>query len=207
MTGRPVPKPEGYLIHVWIRQITPMIWRRLLVRSDSTLADLHYTLQIAFAWTDYHLHRFRIHGKEFGIPRMGGPWYSEDARNVRLTDFQFRVNERFLYEYDLGDCWEHEVRVERFIPAGQARVYPVCIGGSRAGPPEDCGGPIAFAERRDAAPRQARELLGQIAECVRERDMTALRDRIEEIPELEEWLLLHKFDRRVLPQLQMLPKS
>src|SRR5450755_493756 len=70
MTGRPVPKPEGYLIHVWIRQITPMIWRRLLVRSDSTLADLHYTLQIAFAWTDYHLHRFRIHGKEFGIPRI-----------------------------------------------------------------------------------------------------------------------------------------
>ena len=87
----------------------------------------------------------------------------------------------FCNEYDLGDCWEHEVRVERFIPAGQARVYPVCIGGSRAGPPEDCGGPIAFAERRDAAPRQARELLGQIAECVRERDMTALRDRIEEI--------------------------
>jgi Plasmid pRiA4b ORF-3-like protein len=196
MTGRSGSEVEGYLIHVWIRQITPMIWRRLLVRADSTLADLHYTLQIAFAWTDYHLHRFRIHGKEFGIPRMGGPWYSEDARKVRLTDLRFRVNERFLYEYDLGDCWEHEVRVERFISAGQARVYPICIGGSRAGPPEDCGGPIAFAERRDAAPRQARELLGQIAECVRERDMTALRDRIEEIPELEEWLLLHKFDRR-----------
>ena len=70
MTGRPVSEAEGYLIHVWIRQITPMIWRRLLVRSDSTLADLHYTLQIAFAWTDYHLHRFRIHGKEFGIPRI-----------------------------------------------------------------------------------------------------------------------------------------
>lgn len=36
-----------YRLHVWIRQISPMIWRRLLIRSDSTIADLHYTLQIA----------------------------------------------------------------------------------------------------------------------------------------------------------------
>jgi hypothetical protein len=39
---------EVYRLHVWIRQISPMIWRRLLVRSDSTIADLHYALQIAF---------------------------------------------------------------------------------------------------------------------------------------------------------------
>jgi Plasmid pRiA4b ORF-3-like protein len=38
---------EVYRLHVWIRQISPMIWRRLLVRSDSTIADLHYALQMA----------------------------------------------------------------------------------------------------------------------------------------------------------------
>jgi Plasmid pRiA4b ORF-3-like protein len=43
---------EVYQLHVWIRQISPMVWRRLLVRSDSTLADLHHTLQIVFGWTD-----------------------------------------------------------------------------------------------------------------------------------------------------------
>ena len=32
---------EVYLLHVWIRQISPMIWRRILVRSGSTIADLH----------------------------------------------------------------------------------------------------------------------------------------------------------------------
>jgi hypothetical protein len=196
MTGRSELEGEAYLVHVWIRRITPTIWRRLLVRTNSTLADLHYALQIAFAWTDYHLHRFRVHGKEFGIRRMGGPFYSEDAREVRLNDFQFRVNERFLYEYDLSDSWEHEVRIEQLVPADPTRVYPICIGGSRAAPPEDCGGPVAFAEHRDAAPWQAQELLDQIAECVQERDMAALRDCIDEIPGLEEWLLLHKFDRR-----------
>jgi hypothetical protein len=56
--------PEVYQFHVWIRHISPMIWRRLLVRSDSTLAALHDTIQIAFGWTDSHLHRFRIHGRD-----------------------------------------------------------------------------------------------------------------------------------------------
>jgi hypothetical protein len=53
--------------YVWIRQISPMIWRRLLVGSYSSIADLHHTLQIAFGWSDYHLHRFHIHAV---------PWHS-----------------------------------------------------------------------------------------------------------------------------------
>ena len=30
---------EVYFVRVWIREIHPMLWRRFLVRSDSTLAD------------------------------------------------------------------------------------------------------------------------------------------------------------------------
>ena len=190
------PGPAAYRIHVWIQQINPMIWRRIIARSDSSLADLHYFIQIAFAWTDYHLHRFRIRGKEYGIPRFGGPWYSRNARDVRLIDFGFRVNERFLYEYDFTDSWKHQVRIEQFIPPEQAPLYPVCIGGSRSAPPEDCGGPSVFQERRDAAPWEARKLLNQIAECVDKRDIAALEDHVEEIATIKEWLLLDKFARR-----------
>ena len=188
--------PAAYRIHVWIQHINPMIWRRLVVPSASTLADLHYAIQIAFAWTDYHLHRFRIRGKEYGIPRLGGPWYSRNARDLRLIDFHFRMNERFLYEYDFTDGWEHQVRIEQFVPPEQTQPYSVCIGGGRAAPPEDCGGPAAFQQRRDETPWQARELANQIAEYVNKRDMTALRDRIDEIVTMKEWLLLDKFDRR-----------
>ena len=56
MSTVPSP-PEVYQLHVWSREISPMIWRRLLVRSDSTIADLHYTLQIAMGWEGYHLHQ------------------------------------------------------------------------------------------------------------------------------------------------------
>jgi len=58
------PKFEVYQIRVYLWQISPMIWRRLLVRSDSTIADLHYTLQISMGWTDSHLNRFVIRGQE-----------------------------------------------------------------------------------------------------------------------------------------------
>lgn len=61
---------------------------------------------------------------------------------------------------------------------------------------KDCGGPVAFQERRDAAPWQAQELLSQIVECVDQRDVTGLRNRIDEIGAVKEWLLLDKFDRR-----------
>ena len=49
-----------------------MLWRRFLILSDSTLADLHVVLMIGFDWTDFHLHRFRIRKKDYAVPRLGG---------------------------------------------------------------------------------------------------------------------------------------
>src|SRR3712207_2265271 len=101
---------EVYQLHVWLREISPMIWRRLLVRSDSTIADLHYTLQIVFGWTDSHLHRFVIHGKDYGLAYLGGISFADDPHQVCLRDFRFRRNARFRYEYDFGDLWQHQIR-------------------------------------------------------------------------------------------------
>ena len=61
-----------YQLRAVIRGISPMIWRRLLVRDDSTVAQLHEVLQIAFGWDDEHLNRFEIRsaGREYaGIGR------------------------------------------------------------------------------------------------------------------------------------------
>ena len=62
-----------------------------------------YTLQIAFGWSDSHLHRFHIHGKDYGVGHRGGLSFDDDPQAVHLADFQFRVRERFLYEYDFND--------------------------------------------------------------------------------------------------------
>ena len=90
-------QPKVYCVHVWIREIHPMLWRRFPVRSDSTLANLHVVLQIGFDWTDFHLHRFRIRKKDYAVPRLDGLG-RHDARKINLADLHFRANERFLYE-------------------------------------------------------------------------------------------------------------
>ncbi|MBX3325939.1 MAG: hypothetical protein KF682_08575 [Nitrospira sp.] len=84
------------------------------MRSDSILADLHGTIQIAFGWTDVQLHRFRLHCQDDGIPRAYGPWDSTDAREVTLAEFSFRHNQRFPYQYlnkafipNYGDRYRH----------------------------------------------------------------------------------------------------
>ena len=56
----------SYQFRVVVQGISPLIWRRLLIRSDMSLTTLHTTLQLVFAWSDVHLHYFRIHGKEYG---------------------------------------------------------------------------------------------------------------------------------------------
>ncbi|MEO7206597.1 MAG: plasmid pRiA4b ORF-3 family protein [Steroidobacteraceae bacterium] len=89
------PVTHIYQLRAVLRGISPLIWRRLLVRSDSSLAQLHETLQMAFGWEDVHLNRFEIHGREYGVYRDGGPPL-RDARKVILPDLKLRRAERFI---------------------------------------------------------------------------------------------------------------
>jgi hypothetical protein len=84
-----------YQLRIVLRGISPLIWRRVRVRSDMTLAHLHALLQILFAWSDEHLHSFYIHGREYGSS-------GASTRGVRLRDFYLHRGERFRYVYDFG---------------------------------------------------------------------------------------------------------
>ncbi len=129
-----------YQLKVSLCDITPMIWRRLLVTSDTTIAQLHDMLQIVMGWEDLHLHQFRIHHKAYGIYRDGGISFVDNPHEVRLTDFRLRKGERFIYEYDMGDYWQHDIRLEQVLALEPGKVYPVCTAGDGDCPPEDCGG-------------------------------------------------------------------
>ncbi|MEO1350269.1 MAG: plasmid pRiA4b ORF-3 family protein [Cyanobacteria bacterium J06635_15] len=126
----------------------PMIWRRLLVSDTHTIADLHYILQIAMGWSDDHLNCFTIHGKEYGVYHSGGIGFSDDPETVRLADLQLREREKFRYEYDFTDRWQHQLQVEAIQSLDQPLSAPICITGKRAAPPENCGGPRAFQMKR-----------------------------------------------------------
>jgi hypothetical protein len=102
--AEPDSDSEIYRLHILLRDVYPPIWRRLLVRDDRSVADLHYVIRIVFDWSDAPLHGFRLRGRQYGIGRVGGIAFANDAHAVRLADFRCRRNERFLYEYDFGDC-------------------------------------------------------------------------------------------------------
>jgi hypothetical protein len=141
--------PNVYQFRVVVQGISPLIWRRLLVRSDMSLATLHATLQIVFAWSDVHLHCFRIHGKEYGSTRLGGPSFDIDPRHVPIAALGLHRGERFPYVYNFIDHWVCELRLEAMLPVDPRRDFPVCTGGKRAAPPEDCGRTWAYLQRVD----------------------------------------------------------
>ncbi len=122
-------EPVIYQLRVALEGISPLIWRRLLVPGDYSIADLHFILQIAFDWDDWNLHRFFIHGKDYGIYHSGGMSFSDDPFQVRLADFKFRKSEKFLYEYDFFNSWKHLLRIEDILSVDPKKKYPLCTGG------------------------------------------------------------------------------
>lgn len=144
-----------------------MIWRRLLVTDDTTLVALHEVVQITMGWDGYHLWTFSINGQEYG--HAYGSGLGKEDYETTLSGLGLHVRERFLYEYDFGDLWQHELRLEKVMEPDPRKSYPVCTGGKRACPPEDCGGPWAYQELlhlasspfRDYERLQAREILGR----------------------------------------------
>jgi Plasmid pRiA4b ORF-3-like protein len=186
---------EVYQLRIWIRKISPQIWRRLLVRSDSTVAELHDTLQIVFGWTDDHLHQFLIRGKPYGIEKIGGMIFDDNPRQVQLRDFHFRCKETWVYEYDLTDWWQHEIRLEQVLPLDPKKRYPSCVAGKRRGPIENCGGPWAFMDLQDKYPLW--EAMPQFAQLLLDhRD--DLDDYQDELRRLAYWVVREDFDRQAV---------
>lgn len=107
---------EGYQLKLHLVDISPQICRRVLVRGDTTLAELHHIFQVTMGWENWHLHQFRLWGKAYGICYEGGTYFADDAHQVCLGDFPWCVNDKFSYLYDFGDYWQHQVRVEKLLP-------------------------------------------------------------------------------------------
>ena len=134
-----------YQLKVTLRGFRPPIWRRLLVGGNTTLSDLHCIIQIAMGWMNSHLHSFTIGGTTYSDSRegfLGGFDFpkDEDERRARLRNVASVPGSKLEYLYDMGDSWEHQILVEKIRPPEPGEVYPICLKGVRACPPEDCGG-------------------------------------------------------------------
>jgi hypothetical protein len=200
---------ELYQLRVVLCGVSPLVWRRLLIASETSVAELHEILQLVFDWSGEHMHRFRIHGKDYGSSRLGGLVFAEDARQVPLSRFQLHCGERFRYEYDFTAYWLLDIRLEKRLPSYPGRPLPLCTAGRRATPPEDCCGARDYLERLDRH-RYPFEDLAVMAEAVQRLldsdgdrkaigDLDALREAVERVDADREFQP-ERFERRPVNQ-------
>ena len=138
-----MPSRNIYQIKIALSDSKPPIWRRLLVRGDMNLPELHLAIQIAMGWYNGHLHQFIKNDRFYGVidDEFPDPFGDiEDETQFKLCDLIKKEKDVVLYEYDFGDSWIHKITLEKVLKPDPTLTYPLCIKGKKACPPEDCGG-------------------------------------------------------------------
>ena len=150
-TKKSKPTDTVYQFKLTLLGAKPPIWRRIQVK-DCTLDMLHEHIQTSMGWTNSHLHHFRLGEQLYGDPMLMEETMEEmgydDSTTTTLNDIVPKTGKqfRFVYEYDFGDGWEHDVLFEGCPPVDPTAKYPWCLEGERACPPEDCGGVWGYAD-------------------------------------------------------------
>jgi hypothetical protein len=137
-----------YRVRIDLLDTRPPLWRRLELSSDLFLDELHEVIQLAFGWTDSHLHEFHSGSGFFGRDaehylcpfqvEEGNPGIPEER--VRLDEVLVDAGDTLFYWYDFGDDWRHVITLEAVLPRTATMPRARCTAGRRPGPPEDCGG-------------------------------------------------------------------
>lgn len=135
-----------YQLRIELKEVQPLVWRRLLVPENVTLSKLSVILQSAMGWHGGHLHEFVVGRVHYGIPDEDWPNQEPfiDERRVRLNTLVESGARRFTFLYDFGDGWEHTVKIEDLITPAKESKWIQCLAGENACPPEDVGGASAY---------------------------------------------------------------
>jgi len=140
-------------IRIELQEIEPKIWRRVDVPLSATLFALHDIIQVAMGWKDAHLFEFVVGDKVYGEPDPDDALYERkvyQAKSIRLQALVDRGIGRFVYAYDFGDDWRHDVIIEELSDGAADIDYPAFVDGARRGPPEDVGGACGFMDFLEA---------------------------------------------------------
>jgi hypothetical protein len=158
-------------LKVRLLEVSPMVWRRLLVPVATSLRELHGILQVAMGWEGIHLFQFRLRAVRYGSAEL-----SATSPEVDLASFRLRTGSRFAYEYDLNVPWRHEVRVEQQVELEAGRPGPLCLDGHGDCPAEDSGGPAGHLARQHEAMDDLDTMTEVLKEVLRTRTTTVLDD-------------------------------
>jgi Plasmid pRiA4b ORF-3-like protein len=135
----PAKSTTIYQLKITLQGSKPPIWRRVQVQSNITLDVLHDIIQTAMGWTNSHLHHFYVHGRFYSNPDFDLEETGDEGR-IKLNQVLATIKDKFSYEYDFGDGWDHQIVLEKILAVEPDTTYPYCVTGKRNCPPEDVGG-------------------------------------------------------------------
>ena len=139
---------RAFQMKVTLRGMRPPVWRRFFVPEDMTFNDLADVLIAVMGWNGSHLSAFELPKSNMNI--MADPWSDEkqfgerNGRKVKLSQFLPDEN-KFVFVYDMGDNWEHEVVVED-VRENYPALYPAVLAFEGDCPPDDCGGVWSYMD-------------------------------------------------------------
>jgi len=146
----------AFQLRVELEEVTPAVWRRLLVPGSVRPDRLADMLLAAMGWSNSHLHCFEIDDVRFGMQLDDHPEGELDEASV--TVHQALGNAMFFgFDYDFGDGWTHRVTIEDRLRSAVALKSAVCLAGKNACPPDDCGGPRGYERVLEALADPAHE--------------------------------------------------
>jgi len=128
---------EGCVLKITLKGSQPPIWRRIIVSSTISAAELHDVIQAVMGWENCHLYTFEP------APRRNKASYTDEEPEWDKVSIRYlfpRPKSKITYVYDFGDNWQHLITFEKSAPLEPDQQLPLCIGGARACPLEDCGG-------------------------------------------------------------------
>ena len=140
-----------FQMHIELLEVEPPVWRKIQVKSGTNLHRLNLIIQRSMGWENSHLSEFEIDGKRYGATEIDD--YGEgllEFRNYNITQPLLSRDQIFTFAYDFGDGWMHEIIVEDIFEPELGVIYPRCIDGERACPPEDVGGASGYEEYLEA---------------------------------------------------------
>jgi len=138
-----------YQFKITLKDTKPPIWRRIQVPETFTFWDLHFTIQDAMGWFNFHLHDFNIKdpitNESILIGKPQEDIFFKTKKELpgweeKIADRFYKENISAIYTYDFGDNWEHDIELEKILSKKEDIKYPICLAGKLACPPESCGG-------------------------------------------------------------------
>ncbi|KZX17703.1 plasmid pRiA4b ORF-3 family protein [Methanobrevibacter filiformis] len=155
---------EIAVIRIKLKDAPFPIWRRIHLNPDIPLSDFHEIIQIVMGWQNCHLYGFRVKDKFYSDDRADLEMLNALSSSSTTLKEIIKSNKKFIYEYDFGDGWIHEIVFNKYIEPKKGVEYPICSSGKGMCPPEDIGGMWGYEELlyKATLPNPSEEFLEEI---------------------------------------------